>query len=214
MRHCTCLSHPVPRRQQGGFTLMEIVVAMAIAAVVVLMGTSALSTVSGVQRRHAVLESREEARNASIAVLRHVLQTHRGLSFATARVMGVQNLMPDARTAILIPNLAIFRCMLKPDGLFDLLHWTSPRAKWDSASRSFVPLPVKTDAVPKDADVLIQGMTACGFEYGLLPSKTGEGRWQPEWPIVGQPPSLLRIQWESKPASHPRLVLDLRSAHA
>ena len=75
------------RTQQTGFTLLELVVALAISALVALMGASAMSMALDFYQRNAQRSTARESIRAAERILRHKLQDAEAKDFAE-RMLG------------------------------------------------------------------------------------------------------------------------------
>lgn len=198
------------RVSQRGFTLIEVVIAMALASVVVLMGTSALSTVSTYQNRTSIVAQRAATLDSAAAFLRYQLARQRGLLLASAQVLEFQAPVAEADSALGVPGKATFQCRAATSGQFDLLFWAVPLVQQAPSSSRFVPAKLPAPGVPDSALVLAEGLAVCAFEYGLqAKAPTGAGLWQGEWTALSQQPSLLRIQLGYKAGAQPRMVVVL-----
>ncbi len=208
------------RSAQGGFTLLEIVMAMAIAAAVALMGTSALSTASSYQQRSLTQAQHKAALHSAEHFLTHLLTQQRKLLRATSRELVL--LMPPSSQhggeegsapVLRLPVQASLQCRPVANDRFDLLYWIEPMVRRDVTTGRFMPEKSTMTDIPADAEVLLPGLAWCAFEYGLQPSEKEGGQWLSEWQALNRPPSLLRIHLENKLGQHPRLVFALAEPH-
>ncbi len=198
---------PRTRRQQG-FTLLELIVALALSALVAMVGTVALSMSSDFYaRNHARAQARESVR-AVERILRHEW-AGRGLRVDSDGAMlefdTVHPLQLPAGATSLPPPLPLarvrYRCEPPPPTA------VAGRGGWSLVYQVFALPPPATmrnlmDNTPppktesSTPTVLASQLQVCAFSF-LLQSVNAQGqpepRWVKRWDPTQPPPALLRL---------------------
>lgn len=208
-------SHPRPGTQNG-FTLLELMVALAISAVVAVIGASAMSTALDFYGRNGDrARSREEVRGAE-RILRHEWTT-RGISVkGSATTLEFDTLHPVMGTPGAGPAIARVEYACEPaegnSGRMALVHRvrTLPPASTtnNNANNSRQQAPTLLDT-----QVLASGLRMCAFSYlTRLPSREGKPipTWLAKWEQLRQPPDLLRVGLSGVRDDMPALVYRAR----
>lgn len=167
MRHAA----PAP---QHGFTLLELIVALAISSLVALMGASALSGMLDFQHRSAQRGAAREDVRATERIVRHewagrgnrIRSDGQSLEFDTLYPVGGA---PDAASLARV-RLA---CETTPDGALELLHYVSAVAATGQA-------PTQQSTRWQKAQVLVTHLQTCAFAF-LVQIREADGQVQPQW---------------------------------
>lgn len=197
---------------EGGFTLLELMVALAISAVVALIGASAMSTALDAYGRNGErARSREEVRGAE-RILRHEWTT-RGMAVkGSATTLEFDTLHPVMGTTGAGPAIARveYACeTAEGASTMALVHRvrTLPPAAASATARPQAPTLL-------DTQVLATGLRMCAFSYlTRLPNREGKPipTWLAKWEQPRQPPDLLRMGLSGVRDDMPALVYKARS---
>lgn len=185
------------RSGQGGFTLFELIIAMALSAVLALMGAAALSAGADFYGRARRLMKEHESFRATERILRHEwlgrgakIQASQGaqLSFETSQVAFLE----EVRGV----SFVRYRCESQGDGGFRLLHeaYQLPLnlAGAGSGTESSTPPPKLLLS-----EVLLERLTQCGFSLlGAMHGPDGKitPAWLTNWDETTPAPLLLRLK--------------------
>lgn len=202
------LSHPVAGTQTG-FTLLELMVALAISAVVAVIGASAMSTALDFYgRNNDRARSREEVRGAE-RILRHEWTT-RGISVkGSATTLEFDTLHPVMGTPGAAPAIARveYACeTAEGGGTMVLVHRVKTLAAATTNNRQPAPTLL-------DTSVLASGLRMCAFSYlTRMPNREGKPipTWSAKWEQLRQPPDLLRLGLSGVRDDMPALVYRAR----
>ena len=191
---------------QRGFTLLELIVALAIASLVALMGASALSGMLDFQHRSAQRsEAREEVRAAE-RIIRHewagrgaaVRSDGKALEFDTAHPL-------SEVTAPIAAARVRLACETSEDGVLELSHALLPA---DTPARPGAARPAW-----QDRRVLATGLQACAFSFlTQVPEADGKThpKWVTQWDGKTQAPQLMRLALSGLRADMPPMVFAAR----
>ncbi len=201
-------SHPVAGTQTG-FTLLELMVALAISAVVAVIGASAMSTALDFYgRNNDRARSREEVRGAE-RILRHEWTT-RGISVkGSATTLEFDTLHPVMGTPGAAPAIARveYACeTAEGGGTMVLVHRVKTLAAATTNNRQPAPTLL-------DTSVLASGLRMCAFSYlTRMPNREGKPipTWSAKWEQLRQPPDLLRLGLSGVRDDMPALVYRAR----
>ncbi|MFN9471963.1 type II secretion system protein J [Acidovorax sp.] len=198
---------------QAGFTLLELMVALAISAVVAVIGASAMSTALDFYGRNGDrARSREEVRGAE-RILRHEWTT-RGIAVkGSATTLEFDTLHPVMGTPGAAPAIARveYACeTAEGSSTMTLVHRVRTLPPATAANTTARP-PTPTLL---DTQVLASGLRMCAFSYlTRLPNREGKPipTWLAKWEQLRQPPDLLRMGLSGVRDDMPALVYKARS---
>ncbi len=200
-------AHAPRPRAQAGFTLLELMVALAISAVVAVIGASAMSTALDFYGRNSDrARSREEVRGAE-RILRHEWATRGTLVKGSATTLEFDTLHPVLGSTAPAPAIARveYACETAEGGTMVLVH----RVRAPMNNRQTNPL--------LDSSVLASGLRMCAFSYlTRLPNREGKPipTWLAKWEQPRQPPDLLRMGLSGIRDDMPAVVYRAREAAA
>jgi prepilin-type N-terminal cleavage/methylation domain-containing protein len=211
MRHRFPAPCPHP---ESGFTLLELMVALAISAVVAVIGASAMSTsLDAYSRNSERARSRDEVRGAE-RILRHEWTT-RGLQVrGTATTLEFDTLHPVMGSPGAEPAIARveYACeAAEGQSGMALVHRVRARPASNPAPSSQQP-PQPGPLLA--TSVLASGLRMCAFSYlTRLPNREGKPipTWQARWEQPRQPPDLLRLGLSGVRDDMPALVYQARA---
>lgn len=194
---------------QTGFTLLELMVALAISAVVAVIGASAMSTALDFYgRNNDRARSREEVRGAE-RILRHEWTT-RGMAVkGSATTLEFDTLHPVMGTPGAAPVIARveYACeTAEGGGTMVLVHRVKTLAVATTNNRQPAPTLL-------DTSVLASGLRMCAFSYlTRMPNREGKPipTWLAKWEQLRQPPDLLRLGLSGVRDDMPALVYSAR----
>lgn len=198
-----------PTAYHAGFTLLELIIALAIASLVALVGASALSGMLDFRQRSAQrAEARADVRAAE-RVLRHEWAARGKAVRSDGRSLEFDTLHPASSAAATAqPALAHVRlaCETAPSGALELLH-----------SIRFLPdgtTPRPQGAPPwQEQQVLATGLRSCAFSF-LARLRGADGqehtRWQARWEENQPPPLLMRLAMSGLREDMPPVVYTAR----
>lgn len=201
----------IPSAGQRGFTLVELLVVMALLSLLMLGLASAMSTVSQTQERVDARLDRMDHQRVSIGFLRSVLgqvsaerrrggQRMQGQSpfFFQAGPKGMQwlGIMP-ARFGL--GGRTHFQLALEGDAL--VLRFTA----WKGAN-------VEPDWAQSQSYVLERAVSAFALSYQN--AKLGATQWTPQWEDEKELPSAVQIQLQTATAAWPLMVVSFLTPSA
>lgn len=207
------LQHLGPRQQ--GFTLLELIVALALSSLVAMVGTVALSMSSDFYaRNHSRTQARDSVR-AVERVLRHEW-AGRGLRVASdGAVLEFDTVhplqLPKGAAVLPLPLARVrYRCEPSAGGrgwslLYQVQPLPPPLPVGASAAR--LPPPPKTEEGTQT--VLAAQLQVCAFSFllqGLNAQGRPEPRWVKRWEPTQPPPALLRLALSGLHADVPPVV--------
>lgn len=200
---------PLLPRAQTGFTLLELMVALAISAVVAVIGASAMSTALDFYGRNSDrARSREEVRGAE-RILRHEWTT-RGIAVkGSATTLEFDTLHPVMGTPGAAPAIARveYACETAEGGsTMVLVHRVKTLAVATTNNRQPAPTLL-------DTSVLASGLRMCAFSFlTRMPNREGKPipTWLAKWEQLRQPPDLLRLGLSGVRDDMPALVYRAR----
>jgi prepilin-type N-terminal cleavage/methylation domain-containing protein len=191
---------------QSGFTLLEMIVALTLSALVALIGALALGAGADFHARSTQRQQSGSALRAIERALRtewesrakSVSLTSGGIEFDTATPVA-SGLMPGIARVT-------YQCEGAPDGRFKLTSRTTPAP--GASGQTVNP----SDAQVK-VDVWETGLTQCAFSV-LQSRKDDRGRdmsaWVRSWSASDQPPQLMRAELTGDLGDLPALVFVAR----
>ncbi len=188
-------AHAPRLHAQAGFTLLELMVALAISAVIAVIGASAMSTSLDFYGRNGErARSREEVRGAE-RILRHEWATRGMLVKGSATTLEFDTLHPVMGSPGAAPAIARveYACETPEGGstmvLVHRIRALATAAPGNNNSRQQPPALL-------DTSVLASGLRMCAFSYlTRLPNREGKPipTWLAKWEQLRQPPDLLRM---------------------
>lgn len=205
-------SSPLTVKRSRGMTLLELIVAMAVASLIALLGASALSSaVSTHGRGNQQTQLREDIRTVE-RMVRHEWSSRGQWVASNGGWLEFDTLHPIAMTAADSPAVARVRYSCEASDTddkegFTLRHEISTIP--ESASQRPAAQPRRIETA-----VIAQQLRACSFS--LLRDETDPqgrrvSRWTKSWTPVSEPPRLMRMAL-SGPESLPELVFSVRAA--
>lgn len=198
------------RRQQSGFTLLELIVALAVSALLAVAGAAALSSMIDFYQRnlHRGL-GREDVRAAERTV-RHEW-AGRGLAVQSDG-MALEFDTAHPVTLSLPETLAVahvrYSCENRPETGLVLRHQIRflPRLPVTQPSNGAV--------APQEDQILATGLRSCAFSF-LAREPISDGRWVPNWVAHWKPaaeaPLLMRLTLSTARADMPAVVYEART---
>lgn len=204
------------RRHQGGFTLLEMIVAMALSALVSMIGAMALSAGADFYARSGLRQHSHADMRAAERTLRTEWES-RGSSVALTPD-GVEFDSTTPVASMPLPGIARIRyqCQLDPNGRFTLTSQTLPATgllgQSMSAGVARGKAKSEVDAVVHESTVAA-GLTECGFA-ALQKSTDNAGRvtsaWVENWSSKERSPQLLRVKLIGELGEMPSMVFVAR----
>lgn len=202
----------VHSERQRGFTLLEMLIGMALLAIMLAMAFAALRFSSrSIERTDALVRETEELRSAG-AVLQRLLSQAQPLQrdderaqvmfHGEAQVVEFVAPVPvqDGRLA----GLYLYRLRFVPAavGVQLLLEYQPYRPG----------VPLAWESAP-ERTVLVRGLRSGGFSYFAPPQDAGAETWSERWTLQDALPVLFRMQLERRPgvAPWPELVVPLHA---
>ena len=201
------------RQAAQGFTLLELIVALALASLVALVGASALSGMLDFRQRSMTRSETRADLQAAERILRHewagrglaVSSDGQSLEFDTLHPIGADGIasLPLARVRLACETLA--------SDQLELLHYTSalPEPTPNNAPAKTVPW--------RNPQVLATGLQTCSFSFLTL-ERQADGRqtprWITRWDAKAPPPQLMRLALSHLGADMPPVVYRASSKDA
>ncbi|UHJ64538.1 PulJ/GspJ family protein [Melaminivora jejuensis] len=193
--------------RQCGFTLLELIVALAIASLVALMGASALSGMLDFQHRSAQRsEAREEVRAAE-RIIRHEWQGRGPAIQSDGQMLEFDTAHPlsDIGAPVGVARVRL-ACETSEDGVLELSH-------------ALIPLdaPVRPGAAQpawQGRQVLATGLQVCAFSLlAQVPEADGKTypKWVTRWDDKTPAPQLMRLALSGLRPDMPPVVYAARS---
>ena len=199
--------------RQSGMTLLELVVAMAVASLIALLGASALSSaVSAHGRGSRQTQAREDIR-AVERMVRHEWSSRGQWVASNGQWIEFDTLYPVGATTTEIPLIARVRYVCETSGMdgaggYDLRHEISLIPPANASQR-----PSSQPQLIENA-VIARQLHTCGFSLlseEMDPQGRPLARWVGSWRPVAAPPSLMSMALSSK-GELPSLVFSVKSA--
>ena len=194
----------------AGFTLLELIIALAIASLVALIGASALSGMLDFRQRSAQRADARADVRAAERVLRHEWAARGKVVRSDGRSLEFDTLHPAGSSAAAAqPALAHVRlaCETAPSGALELLH--SIRFMPDGTT----PRPQGAPSW-QEQQVLATGLRSCAFSF-LARLRGADGqertRWQTRWEESQPAPQLMRLALSGLREDMPPVVYTARS---
>ena len=189
------VKHPA-RRRQHGLTLLELVVALALSALVSLLGAAALGAGSDFYARSTQRLHQHEQLRAALRTLRFEWQARArlGRSDATSLEFATLHTLSDP----VVPGVAWARyaCEGSPETGFTLTHQIKlgvPEQQGDRLQAA----PSAASADLPEPETLLYDLRECAFSVlRQVTEKTGETLplWKDEWDSQEPAPRLIRIK--------------------
>lgn len=205
-------AHALRPRAQAGFTLLELMVALAISAVVAVIGASAMSTALDFYGRNSDrARSRDEVRGAE-RILRHEWATRGMLVKGSATTLAFDTLHPVMGKPGAAPAIARveYACETPADSsTMVLVHRVRALTAATTTNNTSQQPPALLDT-----SVLASGLRMCAFSYlTRLPNREGKSipTWLAKWEQLRQPPDLLRMGLSGIRDDMPAVVYRARS---
>lgn len=203
------MKRPAPRpAAQAGFTLLELIVALAVSALVALVGASALSGMLDFQHRSARRSDARADVRAAERIVRHEWASRAGVVRTDGSFLEFDTLYPYGAGPA-APVLARVRlaCMPAADDQLQLLHSVSALPE--------VAAPGASAPAPQwqDGQVLASGLRSCAFSL-LAQVRQPDGRTQPRWQAQWEgpdAPQLMRLALSGLRADMPAQVYAARA---
>ncbi|TXI91654.1 MAG: prepilin-type N-terminal cleavage/methylation domain-containing protein [Aquabacterium sp.] len=178
------------RTQQAGFSLLELVVALAISALVALMGASAMSMALDFYQRNAQRSTARESIRAAERILRHEWAGRGLLIRSDGLALEFITLHPVLRKPQADLVLARVRYACEPSGKGKL-----------ELSHSVASLPGDSPGAPQpprwlETRILASDLQECAFSFLTEvrdPGGAMQPRWQAEWDDQRPAPHLMRL---------------------
>jgi prepilin-type N-terminal cleavage/methylation domain-containing protein len=175
---------------QKGFTLLELMVALTISAMVALVGSSAMSMALDFYQRNIKRSASREDIKATERILRHewagrgLLARSDGnsLEFITIHPV-LSQLQPEVTVATVR-----YACEVSDNGDLNLLH-SMASIRGDGPERG-------QPAQWKDSRILASGLSDCAFSLLTEERRPGgvtQPRWQPHWDESKPAPQLMQL---------------------
>lgn len=205
-------TRPAPLRQSG-MTLLELVVAMAVASLIALLGASALSSaVSAHGRGSRQTQAREDMRSVE-RMVRHEWSARGQQVSSNGEWIEFDTLYPVAMTAAENPLVARVRYTCEPsradgDG-YDLRHEISMVPASTPQRPSSQQQPQRLEST-----VIAHQLHACGFSLlseELDPQGRPVTRWVRSWKPTNTPPSLMAMALSGQ-GDLPKFVFSVKAA--
>lgn len=218
------MSAPVQRAPQRGFTLLELIVALALSSLVALVGTAGLSMASDFYARHQARNPAREAVRAAERILQHEWQG-RGLRvYADATVLEFDTLHPwqlptssrSRTSAPDTPPLPLARVRYRCEQAADSKAWALVYQVQALPPAAPPGAPVARGPTPEAEGqrwVLAAPLQVCAFSFllqGLDAQGKPQPRWVASWDASQPPPRLMRLALSGLHADAPPVVY---SAH-
>lgn len=199
-----------PERARG-MTLLELIVAMAVASLVALLGASALSSAVSTHGRGSRQTQLREDLRAVERMVRHEWSSRGQWVESNGKWLEFDTLQPVAMTVADSPLVARVRYTCEPSGedgggVFTLRHEIS----------TIPARPAQPGGVPArriESAVIAQQLHACSFALlreEMNPQGRRVSRWTPSWTPANEPPPLMRMAL-SGPETMPELVFSVRA---
>lgn len=200
------------RPRQQGFTLLELIVALALSSLVAMVGTAALSMSSDFYaRNHTRAQARDSVR-AVERILRHEW-AGRGLRVTSDGAMlefDTVHPLQWPKGAVLPVARVRYSCVPSAGGRgWSLLYQAQPLPPPVPAGAVAPRLPPLTKTEEGTQTVLAGQLQVCAFSFLLQgPNAQGkpEPRWVKRWNPVQPPPALLRLALSGLYADVPPVV--------
>ena len=216
----------IHRAPQRGFTLLELIVALALSSLVALVGTAGLSMASDFYARHQARSPAREGVRAAERILQHEWQG-RGLRvYADASLLEFDTVHPwqlpapsrSRTSAPDMPPLPLARVRYRCEPVADSKAWALvyqvqalPPAAPPGAPVARGPTP--TPEAEGQRWVLAAPLQVCAFSFllqGLDAQGKPQPRWVASWDASQPPPRLMRLALSGLHADAPPVVY---SAH-
>lgn len=177
-------------RQQAGFTLLELVVALAVSGLVTLLGASAMSMALDFYQRHGQRSSVRESIRASERILRHEWSGRGQLMASDGLSLEFVTAYPVLRKPQPGLELALVRyvCESAAGGGRALVHYAAPAP---AEGRRALETPRWSET-----RVLATGVQACAFSFLTEVREPGgetRPRWLSQWKDPNHMPDLMRL---------------------
>lgn len=198
-------------KSEAGFTLLELIVALAISSLVAMMGAAAMSTTLDFYQRNAHRSAAREDVRAIERTLRHEWATRGTTVRSDGSMLQFNTLHPVARRAL--PDLTLaqvqYACETTPNEGLVLIHRISvPPAKGpNSVQRNQSPMHEETR-------ILATRLEACAFSFlgsALGPGGQPQPRWIASWDEKTPAPELMRLVLSGVRADMPPVVYQART---
>ena len=200
------------RRAQTGFTLLELIVALAISSLVAVMGAAAMSTALDFYQRNAHRSAAREDARAVERTLRHEWAT-RGIEVRSdGAVLEFDTLHPVTKQSSLDLTMAHVRyaCEATTEEGLALTHRISVLPPAPASTQQSA----KNNPVYVETRVLISRLQTCAFSFlGTAPDSQGkpQSRWLTTWDKQTPAPNLMRLAMSGVAVDLPPVVYKSRT---
>lgn len=191
------------RHGMRGFTLMELLVAVSLAAGVAMLGMMLMRTMLTVDERWTARKSEHTALRDTLLLLEHYWKTQSALDYDAEKRLLRFALKTVAKTPGTTEQ-AGFACEATGER-FSLVsyRWSTPPAPAASPTRDGAETPLA-----EAREILLDGLLACGFGF-LQPPPAGDAekpaRWVEEWRGIVRP-RLIRLDLATGRGALPPLI--------
>lgn len=201
-------THP---QREAGFTLLELIVALAISSLVAAIGAAAMSTTLGFYQRNTQRSAAREDVRAVERTLRHEWTTRGTSVHSDGLSLEFDTLQPVTIHASQYPAVAHVRyvCENTSDNGLVLSHHVSSLATTSSR-----PQPSPSSSVQEINRILANHLQACAFSFlGTAPGPQGkpQPQWLATWDTKTPPPDLMRLTLSSLRDDMPAVVYQART---
>jgi prepilin-type N-terminal cleavage/methylation domain-containing protein len=203
------------RKAQAGFTLLELIIAMTLAALVVALGASILRMgVDFYHRSHEYIHQQQEMRGF-LKLIRDELQ---GATKGSLALSGDATQLSFTTDNMPIgigrggQNKAMLECRPNAQGQIELIHRIQVKKTPDEAGAAPAkPTTPEGDTPEYEEEALVHKLTQCAFSFLLRGEKESASKaaWIDDWRERKDAPLAVRIQLTQTVGSLPPVVIPL-----